>query len=46
MSLRDPNPSNKARPKRIAIVIANPATSMTTGWPVGFWCSELWVADR
>lgn len=41
MSLRDPNPSNKARPKRIAIVIANPATSTTTGWPVGFWWSEL-----
>jgi putative intracellular protease/amidase len=41
MSLRDPNPSNRADPKRIAIVIANPATSSTTGWPVGFWWSEL-----
>jgi putative intracellular protease/amidase len=41
MSLRDPNPSNKSRPKRVAIVIANPATSTTTGWPVGFWWSEL-----
>jgi putative intracellular protease/amidase len=41
MSLRDPNPSNKNKPKRIAIVIANPATSSTTGWPVGFWWSEL-----
>lgn len=41
MSLRDPNPSNKHHPKRVAIVIANPATSSTTGWPVGFWWSEL-----
>jgi len=41
MSLRDPNPSNKDKPKRVAIVIANPATSSTTGWPVGFWWSEL-----
>ncbi len=41
MSLRDPNPSNKNKPKRVAIVIANPATSTTTGWPVGFWWSEL-----
>ncbi len=41
MSLRDPNPSNKNKPKRIAIVIANPAVSTTTGWPVGFWWSEL-----
>ncbi|MFO0692006.1 MAG: type 1 glutamine amidotransferase domain-containing protein [Polyangiales bacterium] len=41
MSLRDPNPSNKTKPKRVAIVIANPATSTTTGWPVGFWWSEL-----
>jgi len=41
MSLRDPNPSNKKTPKRVAIVIANPATSTTTGWPVGFWWSEL-----
>lgn len=41
MSLRDPNASNPRRPKRVAIVIANPATSSTTGWPVGFWWSEL-----
>jgi putative intracellular protease/amidase len=41
MSLRDPNASNKSTPKRVAIVIANPATSSTTGWPVGFWWSEL-----
>lgn len=41
MSLRDPNPAQKNNPKRVAIVIANPATSTTTGWPVGFWWSEL-----
>lgn len=41
MSLRDPNTSNQQKPKRVAIVIANPATSSTTGWPVGFWWSEL-----
>lgn len=41
MSLRDANPSNKSKPKRVAIVIANPAVSTTTGWPVGFWWSEL-----
>jgi putative intracellular protease/amidase len=41
MSLRDPNPSNTSKPKRVAIVIANPTTSSTTGWPVGFWWSEL-----
>jgi putative intracellular protease/amidase len=41
MSLRDANPSNRSKPKRVAIVIANPATSSTTGWPVGFWWSEL-----
>lgn len=41
MSLRDPNASNKSKPKRVAIVIANAATSSTTGWPVGFWWSEL-----
>lgn len=41
MSLRDPNPTNKSKPKRVAIVLANAATSSTTGWPVGFWWSEL-----
>jgi putative intracellular protease/amidase len=38
MSLKDPNP---VRRKRVAIVISNPAISTTTGWPVGFWWSEL-----
>jgi putative intracellular protease/amidase len=41
MSLKDPNPVNAKRPKRVAIVIANPAVSSTTGWPVGFWWAEL-----
>ncbi len=41
MSLRDPNVSNAKKPKRIAIVLSNPATSTTTNWPVGFWWSEL-----
>jgi putative intracellular protease/amidase len=41
MSLRDPNVANKKHPKRVAIVIANAAQSSTTGWPVGFWWSEL-----
>ncbi|MBX3297292.1 MAG: type 1 glutamine amidotransferase domain-containing protein [Acidobacteria bacterium] len=41
MSLKDANAVNASRPKRVAIVIANPAVSDTTGWPVGFWWSEL-----
>jgi len=27
--------------KKILLVAANPSTSKTTGWPVGFWWSEL-----
>jgi putative intracellular protease/amidase len=41
MSLKDANPVNSKRPKRVAIVLSNPAVSPTTGWPVGFWWSEL-----
>jgi putative intracellular protease/amidase len=41
MSLRDPNVVDPTRKRRVAIVIANPAISTTTGWPVGFWWSEL-----
>ena len=47
MSMKDPNRVWPRRPRRIAIVIANPAVSTTTGWPVGFWWSELahpWLA--
>jgi len=32
------NPQN---PKRIAIVASNPSVSKQTGWPIGFWWSEL-----
>ena len=28
-------------PKRVLIVVANPSTSTTMGWPVGFWGAEL-----
>jgi len=41
MSLKDPNRTTPGKPKRVAMVIANPAISTTTGWPVGFWWSEL-----
>ncbi|MDQ3836529.1 MAG: type 1 glutamine amidotransferase domain-containing protein [Thermoproteota archaeon] len=27
--------------RRILMVVSNPATSSTTGWPVGFWAAEL-----
>jgi putative intracellular protease/amidase len=41
MSHKNLNVVNPEKPKRVAIVIANPAVSTTTGWPVGFWWSEL-----
>jgi len=41
MSHKNRNPLNPTHPKRVAIVIANPATSTTNGWPVGFWWAEL-----
>jgi putative intracellular protease/amidase len=41
LSLRDANAVRPNARKRIAMVIANPAVSTTTGWPVGFWWSEL-----
>jgi putative intracellular protease/amidase len=41
MSLHDANPVSPGRPKRVAIVVSNPAVSSTTGRPVGFWWSEL-----
>jgi putative intracellular protease/amidase len=28
-------------PKRVLIVVANPATSSALGWPIGFWGAEL-----
>jgi putative intracellular protease/amidase len=30
-----------SKPKKVLIVVANPATSTTLGWPVGFWGAEL-----
>ena len=30
-----------ATKKRVLMVVSNPAISTTTGWPVGFWASEL-----
>jgi putative intracellular protease/amidase len=30
-----------SKPKRVLIVVSNPATSTTLGWPVGFWGAEL-----
>lgn len=41
MSLQDPNTVHPSARKRVAMVIANPTVSTTTGWPVGFWWSEL-----
>jgi putative intracellular protease/amidase len=32
---------NPQQPKRVAIVASNPAVSKQTGWPIGFWWSEL-----
>lgn len=32
---------NPKRPKQIAIVASNPSVSKQTGWPIGFWWSEL-----
>lgn len=29
------------RPRRVLLIAANPAVSPTTGWPVGFWWSEV-----
>jgi putative intracellular protease/amidase len=30
-----------SKKRKILMVVANPAVSTTTGWPVGFWASEL-----
>ena len=31
----------RTRPRRVLLVVANPAVSTTLGWPVGFWAAEL-----
>jgi putative intracellular protease/amidase len=41
VTLRNANPVNGKQKKRVAIVLSNPAVSTTTGWPAGFWWSEL-----
>ena len=41
MSLKDPNVVDARNKKRVAMVISNPTVSTTTGWPAGFWWSEL-----
>ena len=43
------NITNPDKPKRILMVIANPAVSTTLGIPVGFWGAELthaWYAFK
>ncbi|MCA9684178.1 MAG: type 1 glutamine amidotransferase domain-containing protein [Myxococcales bacterium] len=35
------NITNPDRKKKILLIAANPSTSTVTGWPVGFWWSEL-----
>jgi len=32
---------NPQKPKQIAIIASNPSVSKQTGWPIGFWWSEL-----
>jgi putative intracellular protease/amidase len=32
---------NPDQPKRVLMVVANPGVSPVTGWPVGFWWSEV-----
>jgi len=47
MSLQDAYQVRRAAPGRVAIVIASPAISGTSGWPAGFWwaCSAPTAAD-
>lgn len=33
--------ANPSRKRKVLMVVANPSTSKTTGWPVGFWWAEL-----
>lgn len=35
------NPAHADAKKRVLMLVANPATSKITGWPIGFWWSEL-----
>lgn len=36
----DVNPA-RTPPRRVLFIVANPAVSPTTGWPIGFWAAEL-----
>jgi putative intracellular protease/amidase len=31
----------RSRPRKVLMVVANPAVSSNNGWPVGFWAAEL-----
>jgi putative intracellular protease/amidase len=35
------NVTNPERKKKVLLIVANAATSPTTGWPIGFWWAEL-----
>jgi putative intracellular protease/amidase len=35
------NVTNPERKKNVLLIAANPASSPTTGWPIGFWWAEL-----
>ena len=35
------HPRSRQSPKRVAVLVSNPAVSPVTGWPVGFWWAEL-----
>ncbi len=37
----NPNVTHPSARRRVLMVVANPSTSPTTGWPVGFWWAEL-----
>ncbi len=32
---------NPAQPKNVLLIVSNPATSPTTGWPIGVWAAEF-----
>jgi hypothetical protein len=38
--------TRSGRRSRVLMVVANPTTSSTTGWPVGFWAAELFTRLR
>src|SRR5450631_4312908 len=41
MDLKNRNAVDAKHPKRVAIVLANPAINTVAGWRCGFWWSEL-----